>query len=217
MSGRAGFARSKRRSLKKQGFTWTHAIITALVVVALIVGVTVGVSRYKLAQAYRRYPLRYETLITDTAREYGLEPWHVAAVVLCESSFDATAESNVGARGLMQIMPDTGEWLAGKLDEKDTYTVDALYDPQTNLRYGCWYLSWLMNRFSGDRILATSAYHAGQGTVDGWLKNPDISADGATIAVEKIPYDSTRRYVQRILTSCEKYEELYDFDTEEGA
>ena len=217
MTGGAGFSRSRKRPRRARGITWPKALLAGLIVTAAIVGAVIGVSSYRLARTYRQYPLRYKTMIVDAAKTYGLEPWHVAAVVRCESSFNATAVSNVGARGLMQIMPDTGAWLAHKLGEDDSYTDDGLFDPQTNLRYGCWYLGWLMDRFSGDRVLATAAYHAGQGQVDSWLQNPDVSADGATIAVEKIPFDSTRRYVQRILTSCEKYKELYDFETDEGA
>jgi len=129
--------------------------------------------------------------------------------VRCESSFRSDAVSYAGAMGLMQIMPDTGEWLAGKFDEKQGYTSDVLYQPETNLKYGCWYLNWLMKRYEHDRTLATAAYHAGHGTVDRWLADPSVSSDGKTLS--HIPYDSTRTYVARILKACQKYQELYDF------
>lgn len=109
----------------------------------------------------------------------------------------------------MQIMPSTGEWLAGKFDEEDVYTDDSLYVPETNLKYGCWYLNWLMQRYGGDRTLVTAAYHAGHGTVDGWLNDPAVSLDGKTL--NTIPYSSTNTYVERVLRACEKYQELYDF------
>ena len=147
------------------------------------------------------------------AGEYGLEPWHVAAVVRCESSFDANATSSVGARGLMQIMPDTGEWIAGKFKEADGFDPDSLYDPETNLKYGCWYLNWLMGRYDRDLTLVTSAYHAGHGTVDKWLTDSAVSPDGRTLLRDAIPYASTKAYVSRVLTAYEKYEELYDYET----
>ena len=213
----AQFSRSKkRRPRRRMRMTWPKAALIAAVCVALVVGAAIGVSRYNLAKLYRTYPLRYKDLIVRMADEFTLEPWHVAAVIRCESSFDPMAESNVGARGLMQIMPDTGEWLAGKFNEKDGYDPNSLYDPETNLKYGCWYLNWLMSRYSGDVVLVAAAYHAGQGTVDTWLQNADISSDGFTIPIESIPYKSTRDYVIKVMAAREKYEELYDFEPQES-
>ena len=105
----------------------------------------------------------------------------------------------------MQILPSTAEWIAGKLDE--TYTEGCLFDPETNIRYGCWYLGFLMRRYDGDMRCSSSAYHAGQGTVDKWLADPNYSSDGKTLDV--IGYDSTNTYVNRVLRYYEKYEEIY--------
>ena len=151
------------------------------------------------------YPVEYSDLIRTYAAENDLEPAYVAAVVLAESSYRADAVSSVNAQGLMQILPSTGEWLAGKFGE--TYAEGCLFDPDTNLRYGCWYLGWLMDRYDGDMSCASSAYHQGQGTVDGWLQNPEYSRDGKTLT--KIPSNATRTYVERILKYYEKYEEIY--------
>lgn len=151
------------------------------------------------------YPVEYKAEISRYAAQNGLEPAYVAAVVLAESSYRADAVSSVNAQGLMQILPSTGEWLAKKLGE--TYTAGSLFEPDTNLRYGCWYLGWLMERYNGDMACASSAYHQGQGTVDKWLKNPEYSPDGKTLKV--IPSDATRTYVERILKYYEKYKEIY--------
>ena len=151
------------------------------------------------------YPMEYEELIRRYAADNGLEPAYVAAVVLAESSYRADAVSSVNAQGLMQILPSTGEWLSGKFDEE--YVEGCLFDPETNLRYGCWYLGWLMDRYDGEMSCASSAYHQGQGTVDGWLQNPEYSDDGKTLKL--IPSDATRTYVDRILKYYEKYEEIY--------
>ena len=151
------------------------------------------------------YPMEYEDLIRKYSADNGLEPAYVASVILAESSYRPDAVSSVNAQGLMQILPDTGEWLSGKFDEE--YVEGCLFDPETNLRYGCWYLGWLMNRYDGSMECASSAYHQGQGTVDKWLENPEYSQDGRTLSV--IPSDATQTYVNRILKYYEKYEEIY--------
>ncbi len=197
----------RRRRRRRRAAKWLTALLLVILLTAIGIYYT---GQYLRDQEYLRYPLRHEELIVLNADEFSLEPWHVAAVVRCESSFREGATSEAGARGLMQIMPDTGKWISGKFDEKSIYNDDMLYQPETNLKYGCWYLRWLMERYSQDRTLATAAYHAGHGTVDKWLANPEISPDGKTLA--NIPYASTRTYVERVLTACEKYQELYDFE-----
>ena len=200
--------RSKRRSFRRK--SPLPKALAALLLIVLLAGAGIyyiGVHQKNLA--YQQYPLKYEELIIENAERFDLEPWHVAAVVRCESSFRATATSNVGAMGLMQIMPETGEWLAGKFDEEDVFETAMLYEPERNLKYGCWFLRWLMNRYGGDRTLATAAYHAGHRKVDEWLEDSSVSPDGKTL--QSIPYSSTAAYVERVLTAYEKYQELYDF------
>ena len=153
----------------------------------------------------QRYPMEYESTIRLCARLNDIPPAYVASVILAESSYDPQAVSSVNAQGLMQLLPSTGEWIAGRLGE--TYTEGCLFDPETNIRYGCWYLGFLMQRYHGDMRLSSSAYHAGQGNVDKWLQNPEYSPDGVTLAV--IPYETTDTYVQRVLRYYEKYAELY--------
>jgi len=151
------------------------------------------------------YPTEYQELIREYAEDNGLEPAYVASVILAESSYRPEAVSSVGAQGLMQIMPKTGEWIAGKFDED--YLEGSLFDPATNIRYGCWYLGFLMDRYDGSMRCASAAYHAGQGTVDKWLKDPMYSADGKTL--DTIPSEATGPYVERILKYYEGYEEIY--------
>lgn len=151
------------------------------------------------------YPVRYEQEIRTAAAEFSLEPAYVASVVLAESSYNPSAVSSDGAIGLMQIMPSTGEWIAGKFG--DTFTVESLYDPAVNLRYGCWYLRFLLDRYSGDMRTASTAYHQGQGRVDEWLKNPEYSEDGETLSV--ISSAVTDTYVDRIMESYAHYKEVY--------
>ena len=111
----------------------------------------------------------------------------------------------MNAQGLMQIMPSTAEWIAGKFDE--AYVDGSLFDPATNIRYGCWYLGFLMRRYDGDKRCSSAAYHSGQGTVDEWLKNPAYSSDGRTLDVIAGPNADT--YVNRVMEYYEKYSEIY--------
>ncbi len=204
--------RSRRRTFRKKKRVRRVVIIVAALLLLAALAVYY-VIQYQRHLAYAQYPLSYKDLIVRTAGEYGLDPWHVAGVIRCESSFNARATSSVGARGLMQIMPDTGQWIAGKFGEAAAFDPETLYDPETNLKYGCWFLHWLMTRYDGDLVLATSAYHAGHGAVDRWLSDSQVSPDGKRIDPDNIPYASTAAYVRRILKACEKYEELYDYDS----
>ena len=130
----------------------------------------------------------------------------MAAVIYCESSFQPEAVSSAGARGLMQIMPETGAWIAKKLGESD-YTDERLFEPVLSIRYGCWYLNYLDGRYDGDLTKATAAYHAGGSRVDEWLANKQYSQDGVTLAY--IPYDSTRAYVANVKSAYEHYKEKF--------
>ena len=115
--------------------------------------------------------------------------------------------SNVGAIGLMQIMPDTGQWLSGKVELDEEYTTESLYDPAVNLRLGCWYLSYLHRRYDGRWQEALTAYIAGQGQVDKWLRDPALSADGKTLDV--IPGQDVKEYAAKVMRTHESYREAY--------
>ena len=155
---------------------------------------------------FSRYPMTYAPEIRAAAAEFSLDPAYVASVVLAESSFDAEAVSSAGAIGLMQIMPATGEWIAGKLED-EPFDVQRLYQPEVNLRYGCWYLRFLLDRYDGDMYTASTAYHQGQGRVDQWLEDPQYSQDGRTLTA--ISSAVTDTYVNRIMESYANYQELY--------
>ena len=158
-----------------------------------------------LRRTLRTYPLAYRELIQRYAAEQGLKPAYIAAIILSESSFDPNNTSSANAQGLMQIKPDTADWIAGKFGE--SYVEGCLYDPETNIKYGCWYMGWLLDRYNGDKACASAGYHSGQGTVDGWLQDPAYSADGRTLTV--IPGENAKKYVERVLERYEKYKEIY--------
>lgn len=174
-------------------------------------------SYYHVVEGENGNSITYQSLIERYAAEYNLRPAFVAAIIRNESSFRTDAESSVGARGLMQLMPDTAEWIAGKIGDSN-YSFDHLYDAETNIRYGCWYLNYLSKLFRGDAVLVSSAYHAGQTTVTRWLSDRSISSDGVTIPVDKLPDGPTKQYAGRVTTSYGIYEALlYPNESAEAA
>lgn len=196
-----------------------RAVLIFLCVTVFLTAATAITRNYLLEQEERRrleaeaaekaqHPLYYEDFIRAYSDAQGLDPALVAAVILCESSYNPQAESRLGARGLMQLMEDTAGWVAHKLDEDDeTYTFDELYDPETNIRFGTWYLGYLSRRFDGDATKIVCAYHAGQGNVDSWLKNTEYSSDGVTLDV--IPTQDTATYAARVLNARDVYRKYY--------
>lgn len=149
-------------------------------------------------------PYAYDEYIEKYSKEYGLDKSLVAAVIYQESRYRPDAESRVGALGLMQVMPDTGRWIAGKL--KEEFSEKKLLDPETNIRFGTWYLSYLLDRFDGNLRSALAAYNAGPGSVDKWLKDDRYSEDGE---LTEIPFKETREYVTTVLTMRDTYRRTY--------
>ena len=150
------------------------------------------------------YPLKYEDYVEVYAKENNLSPSFVYAVIHCESGFDNEAVSNVGATGLMQIMPDTFNWISAKLGEKANYSQAT--DPETSIKYGCYYYGYLSGRYGRvQEILA--AYHAGLGNVDKWLKDSRYSSDGETL--HTIPFPTTNKYVKKVMLTENIYQKLY--------
>ena len=119
----------------------------------------------------------YKESIEKNAADYNLDPALVASIIRNESSFRAQVESATGARGLMQLMPDTATWISSKMGISD-YSFDSMFDPETNIQFGCWYLNYLSTLFDGDTVCIVSAYHIGQGQVSTWLNDSSISEDG---------------------------------------
>lgn len=172
-----------------------------LIAVAALIGIAVIICTAIFVTA--AYPDKYKDTIARLSAKYGVEHNLVLGVIKAESGFDEAAKSKAGAVGLMQIMPATGEWLAGVL-ELEGYTANKLTDPEVNIELGVFYLGYLMERF-GIEDVALAAYNAGEGNVGTWLLNPDYSSDGKTL--KDIPYTETRNYVDRV----NKYRKVYNW------
>lgn len=196
---------ANRRYHRKKRRNPLGAVIIVLFAAAIMCVMAVCLMKLDIT-GLRRYPVEYVNEIQLRAAENAVPAPYIASIIMTESSYNPQAVSSVGARGLMQIMPDTGEWIAGKFD--DTFDADMLFMPEYSIKYGAWYLGFLMDRYSGDMRCATAAYHAGQGTVDKWLKDPECSQDGLTLSY--IPSDATRTYVDRVMKYYEYYAKAYE-------
>ena len=138
----------KRRKVKR--------ILIALIVF-LVISAAAVFSLYTAVKTV--YPIKYSGLVSEYSEKYDLDPYLVTAVINVESNFKPDAVSHANARGLMQISVKTGKWAAGKLGMKN-YASDDLFEPETNIKIGCWYLSSLYGEF-GDMDLALAAYNGG--------------------------------------------------------
>ncbi|HET7044480.1 MAG TPA: lytic transglycosylase domain-containing protein [Gaiellaceae bacterium] len=143
-----------------------------------------------------RYPLRYQQIVRGHAAHYDLDPAFLAAVIYTESKFDASARSDSGAVGLMQLTPETAKGIAIRTGGH-AFTVADLDDPEINVRYGAWYLRHLFRKYH-DQRLVLAAYNAGQGNVDRWL------ADGG-----EIRFAETKAYVDRVQEVERIYRDAY--------
>ncbi len=152
------------------------------------------------------YPYDYQDTINFYADRYEVDRNLVASVILAESKFRQDATSVHGARGLMQIMPETGSWIATQIED-DSFSVDKLYNVNMNIKYGTWYLSELQTEFEGNEVLALAAYNAGRGNVYEWMEKYhwDINFKDYT----KIPFPETREYVKCVLENKKHYNKLY--------
>ena len=176
------------------------ASVAVLVLLAAIVAGGLALCYHVL------FPKPSHELVSKYAQEFGVDENLIYSVMKCESSFDPSATSSVPAMGLMQITEDTFDWISSKLPDGENYTVDQLYEPEVAIYYGTFFLSYLLNEFDYEQV-ALSAYHAGRGITNQWLKDPQYSGDGETLDV--IPYPDTNQYVESVLGTYRVYQRLY--------
>jgi len=150
-------------------------------------------------------PLAHEDIIRQQASAKELDPSLLAAVIYAESRFrDAT--SHAGARGLMQITPETAKYIA-HLSGGTQFEQGDLAKPQINISYGAYYLRYLLERYAGNTVLALAAYNGGEGNVDRWIV--EASNSERAFVIDEIPFKETREYVGRVLDARASYREKY--------
>lgn len=188
----------------------TKKFITFMII--LIILLALGLVLFKILRIQDGilkliYPTEYSEYVEKYSEENGLDKYLVYAVIKAESNFKPDITSGAGAIGLMQLMEETAVERLNIIDEETIETYD-LYDPETNIRLGTSYLSYLLGLFNDNTILAVTAYNAGLGNVQEWINSGIIKSDGSDI--ENIPYKETSNYVRKILKNYQMYLKIYE-------
>lgn len=167
------------------------------------------------------YPVKYEEFVKKYSHEYNVPESILYAMIKTESDFEADAVSRVGAVGLMQFMPATFRDITSN-HLYENLDVGMRYDPETSIKYGAYYLSWIYRTYVQNWETAIAAYNAGIGNVfgrrdpetgewiNGWVDDPKYSDDGITL--KEIPFKETRNYVKRVVKAQESYKKLYSIE-----
>ena len=203
-------ARERRAAREKQRIRKQQRRRRRLLLVSLFLVVIVAVCAVpplcNRAEQFL-YPRKYEQLVEKWATAYELDPLLVYAFIRTESGFDPQATSTVDARGLMQMTEETFIWLRSKIAPDEGLLFANLYDPETSIRFGCYYLHLCMERYNSDVATAAAAYHSGWGTVDALLQMEEHSADGETL--QGFPYNQMNHYVKKITSCYARYQRIY--------
>lgn len=154
---------------------------------------------------HRFYPYPYRDLITAASARHQVDPHLVLSLIRNESHFNPDARSVEGALGLMQIMPETGAWIAAQMERE--FQPEQLLDPATNIEMGVWYLANLNREFASDPVVVLAAYNGGRANVRDWLDSQTWTGERHTL--DQIPFPETRTYVGRVLRDEQIYRRLY--------
>ncbi|MBQ9374945.1 MAG: lytic transglycosylase domain-containing protein [Ruminococcus sp.] len=150
------------------------------------------------------YPVKYQKYVIKYSTEYDIDPRFVYAVINTESHFNPKATSDVGARGLMQLMEDAYDWVKYSLNDTRNHTYDDMYKPELNIQYGTYMLKYLYDKY-GSYELTAAAYHGGMGSVDSWISEGTINPDNFKLS--DVPSDVTANYIHKVMKAYNKYKE----------
>lgn len=153
------------------------------------------------------YPIKYEEYVEKYSQQNSLDKYFVYAIIKTESNFNSDAVSDVGARGLMQIMEDAFDWVKYRMEDERLLEYNDMYNPEYNIEYGSYMMALLYDEY-GNEETALAAYFMGRGKVNGWLKEKEYSDDGETL--KKIPSAAAEHYVDKVMTAYSGYTNLYN-------
>ncbi|MCL6453327.1 MAG: lytic transglycosylase domain-containing protein [Alicyclobacillus sp.] len=164
------------------------------------------------------YPIGFEGQIVAAAHQNELDPLLVASVIRVESQFHEDDVSHAGAIGLMQLMPQTAQWIAVQMAAEGTplpggqaeTETSQLASPALNIRLGTWYIRYLTEQFHGNTVAAIAAYNSGPQRVKGWLAAG--TWDGKLAHITDIPVGETRHFVDRVFYNYSLYRRIYGKD-----
>lgn len=180
-----------------------HFIFKLLIIIGLVVLISNIVPRVTKNEIY---PKHYEEYVKKYSEEYNINENFVFAVIKTESNFNEKAQSEVGARGLMQIMEDAYDWTNFKINDTDDVTYDNMFEPEYNIEYGCFMLGYYYEKYNSFELTA-AAYHSGTGKVDEWISEGIVDAENFDI--DDIPASKTKHYIKKVMKAFDAYKNLY--------
>lgn len=181
---------------------------TIIIIIILFVSIGLGYiyERVTLEIEKKAHPMppEYKEIVEKYSYEYAVPQYIIYSVINTESGFDSAAKSAKNAVGLMQITPDTFEWLMTKT--KEDLSHGLLYEPETNIKYGTFFLQYLYAEFEAWDIVF-AAYNAGLNRVkNDWMKNPKYIYNNQVL---DIPFPETKNYIKKVNDNMEIYKKLY--------
>ena len=191
--------RPRPANKKKSRFPATGLLVFIVFVITVLANMP-NISRSYI------YPMDYNNYVERYSKKFGVDRNLIYAVIKTESNFDPQAESDVGARGLMQLMEDAFDWVKYRMNDEREITYDNMYDPEYNIEYGTYLLMLLCDEYDCVET-AIAAYHTGRGNVNKWLDDPSYSHDGK--ALYDMPSSVTKHYVNKVMSAYDAYENLY--------
>jgi soluble lytic murein transglycosylase len=205
MTPPAATAAVRTRSRPRRRAVLCRRVAVGLFCAVLALTLILALPVFRRAYDDLNLPLSYSQIIRQQAAQKHLDPALVAAVIYAETKFDSRP-SSAGAEGLMQILPQTAEFLARR-SGATTFQVSDLENPAVNIAYGSYYLRYLLNEYGGSEVLALAAYNGGETNVNKWL---DIAhSAGRPFTVSQIPFPQTQAYVLKVMQAQRDYRHTY--------
>jgi soluble lytic murein transglycosylase len=205
MTPPAATATVRARSRPRQRVRWRRRMALAVLAGLLALLALLTVPLFRRAYADLSLPLSYSNIIRQQATEKHLDPALVAAVIYAETKFDPRP-SSAGAEGLMQMLPQTAEFLARR-SGATTFKVSDLANPAVSIAYGSFYLRYLLDEYGGNEVVALAAYNGGESNVDKWLDAAHNA--GRAFTVWQIPFPQTQAYVLKVMQAQRDYRQTY--------
>ncbi|SDB15032.1 soluble lytic murein transglycosylase [Ruminococcaceae bacterium FB2012] len=212
--------KGKSRSRKKKKSSGNSAVIIIVSLILAIIVVLAFIFRDKISEKIQDYgpnvfmTTDYEEYVLKYSKEYEMDPRFIFAIINTESHFNPDATSNVGARGLMQLMEEAYDWVKFRMGDERPHTFDEMYDPELNIQYGTFMLKFLYEKFDHSYELTAAAYHGGMNAVDTWINDGTVDPDN--FRLEDVPSDVTANYIYKVMNAYNKYKEKLEEDFKNG-
>jgi soluble lytic murein transglycosylase len=194
---RGGLTARRQRAVRRR-----RTVLMLAVAAVCAIGVVLAMPLFRKAVTEFTLPLSYSDVIRQQAADKRLDPALIAGVIYAETKFDPRT-SDAGAVGLMQILPQTAEFLAHRSGATNFHTSD-LSTPAVNIAYGSYYLRYLLNEYDNNKVEALAAYNGGEANVSRW-----VAQHNHKLTVGEIPFAETRAYVTRVLSAERSYRHNY--------